>query len=101
MKITLELSDIDYGKLVEQFLPMVKDTLSEADGIGMAILSKIAAMPPSFAKKMVDILPQDTKDDIAVLLLNKNKEKIVSAALDYAEKNNLSFKIDQVTVENE
>ena len=99
MKITLELNEIDYGALVEQFLPMVRDPLAEKDGTGAAILAKVAGMPPSIAAKMVDVLPQETKDEIAVMLVNKNKEKIIETIMEYAAQKGLSFRIDDFEVE--
>lgn len=99
MKITLELSDIDYGALVEQFLPLVRDKLAEKDGAGAAILAKISGMPTSIAVKMMDVFPQETKDEIAVMLVNKNKEKIIETVLEYAAKKGLSFRIDDFEVE--
>ena len=66
MKITLDINDIDYGALVEVFLPMVHDELVKQDGVGVAILAKIAKMPPAIAKKMIDMLPQETKNEIVV-----------------------------------
>ena len=94
MKIILDISDIDYGALVELFLPMVHDKLAEKDGTGIAILAKIAGMPPSIAGKMIDMIPQETKDEIAVMLVNKNKDKIIESVTEYAEKKGLSFRID-------
>lgn len=94
MKIILDINDIDYGALVELFLPMVHDKLAEKDGTGIAILAKIAGMPPSIAGKMIDMLPQETKDEIAVMLANKNKDKIIESVTEYAEKKGLSFRID-------
>lgn len=98
MKITLELNEIDYGALVEQFLPLVRDKLAEKDGTVAAILSKVAGMPPAIAAKMVDVLPQETKDEIAVMLVNKNKEKIIETIMEYAAKKGLSFRIDDFEV---
>jgi len=98
MKIILDINDIDYGAFVELLLPTVRDKLAEKDGIGSAILAKIAGMPPSFAKKMIDILPKETKDEIAVMLVNKNKEKIIETVMEYAGKNGLSFRIDEFDV---
>jgi len=94
MKITLDINDIDYGALVELYLPMVRDKLTEKDGTGIAILAKIAGMPPSIAGKMIDMLPQETKNEIAVMLVNKNKDKIIESVTEYAEKKGLSFRID-------
>lgn len=99
MKITLELSGIDYGALAEKFLPAVRNKLAEKEGTGAAILAKFTEMPPSAAAAMINMLPQETKDDIAVILVNKNKEKIVEKITGYAEKNGLYFRIDDFNVE--
>lgn len=96
MKISFEVNEIDYGALAELFLPMLREKLEDKDSMG--ILSKIAGMPPSLAAKMVNILPQDTKDDLAVMLVNKNKEKIMNAILEYAESKGLSFQINEFEV---
>ncbi|MBR4862870.1 MAG: hypothetical protein IKU09_11795 [Firmicutes bacterium] len=99
MKITLEINDIDYGALTAQFLPLVRDKLAEKDGTAMAILAKIAEMPPETAGKMVNLLPQKTRDELILMLLHKNKEKIILAAESYAHKNGLRFRIDDFRVE--
>ncbi len=99
MKITLELNEIDYGALMEQFLPLIRDKLAEQDGAAAAILSKIAEMPPETAGKMVNMLPQKTIDELVLMLLNKNKEKIVKASTDYARKNGITFRIDDFRIE--
>ena len=75
------------------FLPIVKEKLAEKGGAGIAILPRI--MPLSIAgKKIIDMLPQETKDEIAVMLVNINKEKIIESIVEYAEKKGLSFRID-------
>lgn len=97
MKISFEVNEIDYGALAELFLPMLREKLEEKDDMG--ILSKIAGIPPSLAAKMIAMLPQDTKDELAVMLVGKNKEKIIKAILEYAGKKGLSFQIDTFEVE--
>ena len=99
MKLTLEINDIDYGGLVETLLPLVRDMLAGQDGTAAAILSKIAEMPPETAGKMVNMLPQKTRDELILLLLNKNKEKIIRAAEGTAAKNGIHFRIDEFRVE--
>jgi len=99
MKITLEINDIDYGALMQQFLPLIRDRLAEQDGTGAAVLAKIAEMPPETAAKMVNMLPQKTRDELVLMLVNKNKEKIVGAAEDFARKSGLYFRIDEFRVE--
>lgn len=99
MKITLELNEIDYGTLVEQILPLVKNKLAAKEGKGAQILGKLAEASPTLAGSMVDMLPQTIKDEIAVMLVNQNKERIVSAIMEYAQKKGLSFRIDGFEVE--
>lgn len=99
MKITLEINDIDYGALTQQFLPLVRDKLAEKDGPSMAILAKIAEMPPETAAKMVNLLPQKTRDELILMLINKNKDKIVDAAENFAYRSGIHFRIDEFRVE--
>lgn len=99
MKITLDIDNIDYGALAELFLPLIHDKLAEKDGAAVAILTKIAGMPPMLTGKMIDMLPQDAKDEIAAMLVNKNKEKIIESVTKFAAQKGLSFPIDDFSVE--
>ena len=99
MKLTLEINDMDYGALVEMLLPMVRDKLAEQDGTGAAILSKLAKLPPETAHKMINLLPRNTQDEIVILLLNKNKERLKAMAAGYAHYNGLSLRIDDFKAE--
>jgi hypothetical protein len=100
MKITLEIEDLDYGSVVAALLPMVHEKFDKEDGsVGTKILSKLTALSPSIAKKMVNLLPRDTQNEIAVLLINKNKEKIVDIASKLAREKNVSVKIGNLEAE--
>ena len=99
MKITLELTDIDYASVVKFALPLLQGKLAESDSEAAKMLSQIAKMPPSLAAGMVDFLPQDTKNELAVMLFNQNKDSIITAVTYYAEKKGLSFRIDSFTAE--
>ena len=99
MKITLELTDIDYASVVKFALPLLQDKFSESDGEAAKMLSQIMKMPPALAAGMVDFLPQDTKNELAVMLFNQNKDSIIKAVTYYAEKKGLSFRIDSFTAE--
>lgn len=99
MKITLEINDIDYGALAELFLPTLHESLEKQDDAGAAILAKLAGMPPALAGKMINMLPKKTKDEIAVMLVNKNKGKVVESVTEYAQKMGVSFRIDDLYVE--
>ena len=94
MKITLEINDLDYGALVAALLPTVHEKLEMEDGSVMnKILSKLTALSPSIAEKMVNLLPKETQNEIAVLLINKNQSKIIALAEKLADEKDISVRI--------
>lgn len=99
MKINLEINNIDYGAHIELFLPMIHDKFAATNGITAKLLAKIAGMSPEAAAKIVDMLPQDTKDDIAVYLINSKKDVIISAVQEYAGNKGVSFNIGEFSAE--
>ena len=98
MKITLELNDIDYSALVKVLLPVIQTKLEEKDGAIASILAKVAGMSPGIAGKMIDMMPQETKDEIAIMLINKNRDKIIENVLKYANQEGIHFRIDNFEV---
>ncbi len=94
MKITLEIDDLDYGAVIAALLPMVHEKLEkEEDSVGNKILLKLTAVSPSIAKKMVNLLPKETQNEIVVLLINKNREKILSLLENLAKDKDISLQI--------
>ena len=81
------------------FFACILGNILDETGVLRTVLAKIAGMPPSIAGKMIDMLPQETKDEIAVMLVNKNKEKIIESVMEYAEKKGISFRIDNFDVQ--
>lgn len=100
MKITLEVSELDYGSVVAALLPTVHERLEKEDGsVGNKILSKLTALSPSIAKKMVNLLPKETQNEIAVLLINKNKDRIIELAANLASEKDISVQISDLDVQ--
>ena len=93
MKITLEINDLDYGSVIAALLPMVHEKLEKDDdgSVGSKILSKLTALSPSVAKKMVNLLPKDTQNEIVVLLINKKKDKIMDLVTKLANDREISL----------
>ncbi|MBQ3489813.1 MAG: hypothetical protein IJA86_04415 [Clostridia bacterium] len=100
MKITLEIKDMDYGALIAALLPTVHDIIGkEEKSFVNKILLKLTALPPATVQKMVNLLPRETQDEIVVLLVSKNKEKILEFADHLAKEKNISFCISNFQVE--
>ena len=100
MKITLDIQELDYGALIAALLPTVHDRIAKEESSFIhKILLKLTALPPATVKKMVNLLPRETQDEIAVLLVQKNKEKILAAVDKLAKEKNVSFRVNDFRVE--
>ena len=98
MEIVLTIDDIDYGAFVERYYPLVKDRIQGGDGMGGMLLSKLSSVPPDQVRKVVDMLPTAAKDEIAVLLLNANKERLLAKASRLLDEQDLGVKIIDVEI---
>ena len=76
MELKLKVNRINYGNLAEKFLPMLSDKLAKEEGAIPRLLSKLAELSPGMAKGMLNVLPDETKDEMVVYLINKNKQQI-------------------------
>ncbi len=85
--------------LVWRCLPLVRDKLKEKEGTLPKLVSGLANLPPSMAAAMLDKLPKETKDEVAALMINKNKERLIEKAEEYAAKNDIELKISDLIVE--
>ncbi len=100
MEIRIIVDEINYSDIVEKCLPLVRDKLKEKEGTLPKVVLGVANLPPSMAAAMLDKLPQETKDEVAALLINKNKDKLIEKAEEYASKNDIALKISDLIVEN-
>ena len=76
MEIKLKVNRINYGDLAAWCLPMLSDKLAKEDGAIPNLLSKLATMSPGVARGMLNALPEEKKNELAVYL-----SLIVSMAL--------------------
>ena len=97
MKVTLKISDVDYAELAVQSLPLIRDKIQLSDGTAAKILLKLTRLPPHLIRSTLDALPQATKDDIAILLLKLNKEKVAGGLQDIVRAHGITLTIDDIT----
>lgn len=98
MQVVLTVDDIDYGAFVERYYPLVKDRIQGGDGMGGMLLSKLSSVPSDQIRKVVDMLPKSAKDEIAVRLLNANKEKLLARAEHLLDEQDLGVRIVDVEI---
>ena len=98
MQIVITIDDIDYGDFVERYYPLVKDRIQGGEGMGAMLLSKLSSAPPDQVRKVVDMLPKSAKDELAVRLLNANKESLLVRASRLLDEQDLGLKIVDVEI---
>lgn len=99
MEIKIKIDKIDYAALVEAVLPIVKNKLKDMNGPIPALLNGVVGLPSGILEAVVNGLPQETKDQMAVFLINSYKEKILSTAEHFGAENGVDLKIADVRAE--
>jgi hypothetical protein len=74
IKLGIEITDIDYDSLIEQYLPLMTERLRQSGNPVAMLISN--GMPASMAKMILKKLPPATKDQLTADLLNTNKDQL-------------------------
>ena len=98
LEIIIKIDDIDYGAFVERYYPLVKDRIQGGDGMVARMMATLADVPPEKIRSVVNILPKGTKDELAIRLLNANKDKLLNKARKLLEEQDLNVTISDVEV---
>lgn len=100
IEVTLQLDNINYEQIAEQLLPLGLEKLKATHSEGKlgTFLKMASVLPPQAVSSMLAALPQETKDELIVMLLNTKKDSIIRTAEQYAQKKNLSVEIKDAQV---
>jgi hypothetical protein len=94
IKLEIDINDIDYDRLIDQFLPVMLEKLRQSDHPASKLIAK--GMPAPMAKMILKKLPQATKDQLTAELLNSNKSVITQFLKDIAAQNNIRLNIGDI-----
>lgn len=93
--IKLEIDDIDYDSLVDQFLPIMTEKLRQSNNPVAMLLSN--GMPASMAKTIIKGLPRETKDKLTADLLNTYQEQLKEKAEEFARQQSIPVSIQSIS----
>lgn len=99
MKLTLNINRINYESVIEQAIPLLKEKAKNDNSILFKTLSGILSMPGDIPKKMMNALPQETKDDIVVYLINNYREKLIGWIQGTLVNKGLDLNIEDIEIE--
>ncbi|MGM9637423.1 MAG: hypothetical protein ACI3YK_05485 [Eubacteriales bacterium] len=96
IKLELTLDKIDYNALIDALLPIMMDKLADSDDPKLRMAAKF---PPAMASAALKSLPEEKKEEITVVLLDKYKWKLVSGLYGLTQQYGVSADITDVKVE--
>lgn len=96
LHIELDIDDIDYDTIVEKHLPDLTEALRRS-GSGVAMLIS-NGMSSSMARKIIDGLPDGSKDSLTAELLNANWKKAVEPIEKFAVDNGVPLSVKRFKV---
>ena len=99
MKITLNINNIHYESIIDQLTPLLKVRAKADNNILLKTISGILSMPGDIPKKMLNALPQETKDELIVYLINSNKGKIAELLQNTLANKGFALQIDDIEIE--
>lgn len=99
IEVKIKVSEVDYSAAVDVLMPVLQDKLStSANPIISLVLGKTKGLPAKAAKAALDVLPQETKDELAVACLNHYSEEIAKLMASMAQQKGIKVQVDGVEV---
>ncbi len=103
IRIELKISNIDYEETAIKLLPVLLQKMKEkgdrSSKFAKVILG-LKGMPNKIVKGALSVLPQSTKDDMAVYFMNAYKEDILEWFNNYTKEKQIDIKIQDAVFEN-
>lgn len=103
IRVDISLDQIDYGEIADTFIPVIIDKLSAREDAGklIQILNGLDKLPGTLAKTVLNSLPENAKEEIAVYFLDKYKDKIIETANEFAKVNKVKGKVKKIKISRE
>lgn len=91
IKLEIDIRDIDYDSLLEQYLPALTEQLRRSGNPVAMLLSN--GMPASMARMVLKKLPPATKEQLTADLINSNREQLEKLLKDMAGSQKIRLEI--------
>lgn len=95
LELKIDISELDYGSIAQQALPVVLERLraSKGDSKIIQLLQGLGHLPSDAVKMMLSAMPQDTKDAIALAFLNSYKDELAEQINKFAAQKGVQLTI--------
>ncbi|MDF2543198.1 MAG: hypothetical protein K0S47_2916 [Herbinix sp.] len=102
IKIEIKIKDIDYSEIADRVIPIAIQKMSEKNDKSSKlakILSGMKGMPSKIVRAALGVLPQQTKDELAVHFLSEYKEDIITYVNRMTEEKQIAIEVADVKIE--
>lgn len=98
IELHINIDHIDYGGLAQQVVPLAMSKLSASHGDSKVLhaLQGLGSLPSSAVKVMLNAMPQEAKDTIALAFLQNYKDEITQQINRFAESKGISVVISDI-----
>ncbi len=101
IEIKVKIENIDYAKLAETMFPLLQKEAQESNGLwAMAVREMKNAPNETVLRGILSLLPQKTKDKLAVKLFEKYKQDLPGIITSFAEDQGISLDVVDVDITN-
>lgn len=99
IEVTLKIREVDYAAAVDVLTPLLLDKLSASSNpIASFLRGKARGLPATAAKAALDVLPKNTRDELAAACLNRYSGEVSQAITSLAAQKNLPLDVEGVAV---
>ena len=98
LTLTAEIGDINYDRIVERFLPLIREKLMIRATMNPMMIMLLPVIQNASANQIVRLMNQvvGNKDDFLASLVNQNQKNLIAAVEDAAQKQNIRLKINSI-----
>lgn len=103
IEIKIQVSEVNYEEALDVLYPILMEHIKQnsktaENSLAAGIIPKIQSAGAVAAKALIKALPKKTRDELAVVCLNKYKDDISELLTDEAKKRNIELEIDDVSI---
>lgn len=102
IEVKINISEVDYSAAADVLMPVLLDRLSaSASPLASLALGRAKGVSASAVKAALEVLPQETKDELAAACLNHYSGEISKLMVTMAQQKGLKVQVTGVEVKVE
>ena len=95
MELRIEIAEVDYASVADKLLPIAEEKL-DSGKFGFLLFGK--TNPLRQAAAIIQKLPQEKKDSLLSIYVNRNREKIARKLEQFALEQGVAIRIEDISL---